>query len=57
MFAQRFEHKTTDKNAARKIDTPIRFPASLCMAPYTTIALEDPEKAGRGMCVAWLCRT
>ncbi|KAG5735879.1 Ubiquitin carboxyl-terminal hydrolase 22 [Termitomyces sp. T112] len=46
---KRFEHKTADKNAARKIDTPIRFPASLCMAPYTTFALEDPEKAGHGI--------
>ncbi|KAG6885627.1 hypothetical protein C0993_012045 [Termitomyces sp. T159_Od127] len=49
MFAQRFEHKTADKNSARKIDTPIRFPASLCMAPYTTLALEDLEKAANGV--------
>ncbi|KAG6861620.1 hypothetical protein C0995_014059 [Termitomyces sp. Mi166 len=47
--SQRFEHKTTDKSAARKIDTPIRFPSSLCMAPYTTFSLEDPETVANGI--------
>ena len=36
---QRFEHKTTDKTSAQKIDAPIRFPASLNMAPYTTLVM------------------
>jgi ubiquitin carboxyl-terminal hydrolase 22/27/51 len=36
---QRFEHKTTDKSSAQKIDAPIRFPASLNMAPYTTLVM------------------
>lgn len=36
-FSQRFEHNTTDKSAARKIDTPIRFPAVLNMLEFTTV--------------------
>lgn len=36
---KRFEHKTTDKSSAQKIDAPIRFPASLNMAPYTTLVM------------------
>lgn len=35
---KRFEHNTTDKSAARKIDTPIRFPSVLNMSDYTTVA-------------------
>ncbi|KAG6819554.1 hypothetical protein H0H93_010764 [Arthromyces matolae] len=45
----RFEHKTSDKSSTRKIDAPIRIPASICMAPYTTFALEDPEKTAQGI--------
>lgn len=45
---KRFEHKTSDKSTARKIDAPIRFPASLNMAPYTTTALKDTEKGNSG---------
>ncbi|KAG5641869.1 hypothetical protein DXG03_004093 [Asterophora parasitica] len=41
---KRFEHKTSDKNSARKIDTPIRFPASINMAPYTTLAMENAKR-------------
>lgn len=45
---QRFEHKTTDKTSPRKIDSAIRFPASLNMAPYTTLVMnlkgKDSEK-------------
>ncbi|RDB25874.1 Ubiquitin carboxyl-terminal hydrolase 22 [Hypsizygus marmoreus] len=41
---KRFEHKTTDKNSARKIDAPIRFPASFSMAPFTTLAMKETEK-------------
>ncbi|KAG6918424.1 hypothetical protein DXG01_014603 [Tephrocybe rancida] len=48
IFRQRFEHKTSDKTSARKIDAPIRFPASLNMAPYTSLALEDPENFANG---------
>ncbi|KAF9558847.1 cysteine proteinase [Agrocybe pediades] len=53
---KRFEHKTNDKSSARKIDTPIRFPATLNMAPYTTQVLKEGGKeilsySGReGMC-------
>ncbi|KAG6817229.1 hypothetical protein H0H87_011286 [Tephrocybe sp. NHM501043] len=46
---KRFEHKTADKTSARKIDTPVRFPASLNMAPYTTLAIDNPEKAANGI--------
>jgi ubiquitin carboxyl-terminal hydrolase 22/27/51 len=41
---QRFEHKSADKSSARKIDVPIRFPASLNMAPYTTVVMNMREK-------------
>lgn len=41
---QRFEHKNNDKSSARKIDTAIRFPASLNMAPYTTLAMHSGNK-------------
>ncbi|KAF5379838.1 hypothetical protein D9615_005767 [Tricholomella constricta] len=46
---KRFEHKTSDKNSARKIDAPIRFPASVNMAPYTTLAMKDSEKENNGI--------
>ncbi|GJJ08288.1 hypothetical protein Clacol_002499 [Clathrus columnatus] len=35
---KRFEHNSTDKSAARKIDIPIRFPSVLNMLEYTTAA-------------------
>ncbi|KJA25025.1 hypothetical protein HYPSUDRAFT_37935 [Hypholoma sublateritium FD-334 SS-4] len=41
---KRFEHKTNNKSAARKIDTPIRFPASINMAPYTSLTVKDSGK-------------
>ncbi|KAG9316072.1 hypothetical protein JVU11DRAFT_3740 [Chiua virens] len=46
---KRFEHKTNAKDAKvvpQKIDTPVRFPASLNMAPYTTLAMNHPGKDG-----------
>ncbi|KAL0945494.1 hypothetical protein HGRIS_000980 [Hohenbuehelia grisea] len=45
---KRFEHKSADKSAARKIDTPVRFPASFSMAPYTTAVMKEMEKDGSG---------
>lgn len=45
---QRFEHKTNDKSSARKIDTAVRFPASLNMAPFTTPAMKETEKESSG---------
>ncbi|KAF9048837.1 cysteine proteinase [Panaeolus papilionaceus] len=41
---KRFEQKTNDKSSARKIDTPVRFPASINMAPYTSLFVRDTEK-------------
>ncbi|KAJ6615868.1 hypothetical protein B0H10DRAFT_2039331 [Mycena sp. CBHHK59/15] len=41
---KRFEHKTSDKSAARKLDAQIRFPALLNMAPFTTLVMRDAEK-------------
>ncbi|KAK0222878.1 hypothetical protein EDD85DRAFT_860078 [Armillaria nabsnona] len=41
---KRFEHKTSDKPTARKLDTPVRFPATINMAPFTSIALKENEK-------------
>jgi len=41
---KRFEHKSTDKSSAHKIDAPIRFPASLNMAPFTTLVMKEMEK-------------
>ncbi|KAJ7640045.1 hypothetical protein DFH06DRAFT_1283771 [Mycena polygramma] len=40
---KRFEHKA-DKSSARKIDTRIRFPATLNMAPFTTLVMKAAEK-------------
>lgn len=42
--SQRFEHKSADKSAARKIEAPVRFPASLNMAPYTTLIMHRQEQ-------------
>lgn len=41
---QRFEQKTADRSSARKIDTQIKFPASLNMAPYTSSFVRDMER-------------
>lgn len=43
-YLQRFEHKTADKSSARKIDTKIKFPATLDMARYTTSMMKEIEK-------------
>lgn len=47
---KRFEHKTADRLSAQKIDLPVRVPASINMAPYTTLAAtrkssDDPSLA------------
>ena len=42
--SQRFEHKSSDKSAARKIEAPVRFPASLNMAPFTTLIMHKQEQ-------------
>ncbi|KAF7354378.1 Ubiquitin carboxyl-terminal hydrolase [Mycena venus] len=44
---KRFEHKA-DKSTARKIDTRIRFPATLDMAPFTTLVMKAAEKENNG---------
>ncbi|TBU33545.1 cysteine proteinase [Dichomitus squalens] len=41
---KRFEHKSVDKSAARKIEAPVRFPASLNMAPFTTLVMHKQEQ-------------
>ncbi|KAJ7158960.1 hypothetical protein C8R43DRAFT_994564 [Mycena crocata] len=41
---KRFEHKTADKSNARKIDARVRFPATLNMAPFTTLVMKAAEK-------------
>ncbi|KAF8813509.1 cysteine proteinase [Phlegmacium glaucopus] len=51
--SQRFEHKTNDKSSARKIDSAIRFPASLNMAPFTTLAMKENEKENSGSAVSY----
>ncbi|EKM58343.1 uncharacterized protein PHACADRAFT_140190 [Phanerochaete carnosa HHB-10118-sp] len=38
---KRFEHPTADKSTARKIESPVRFPASLNMAEFTTHAMKS----------------
>ncbi|KAI0327836.1 cysteine proteinase [Cubamyces sp. BRFM 1775] len=40
---KRFEHKSADRSAARKIEAPVRFPASLNMAPFTTLVMHKQE--------------
>ena len=45
---QRFEHKSSDKTSARKVDAVIRFPANLNMAPYTTFYMKEAEKEDKG---------
>ena len=41
---QRFEYPTADKTAAKKIDTRVRFPATISMAPYTTFVVSGGTK-------------
>ncbi|KAF9230050.1 hypothetical protein BU15DRAFT_57658, partial [Melanogaster broomeanus] len=41
---KRFEHKTTSKAVPKKIGTPVRFPASINMAPYTTLVMNNLGK-------------
>ncbi|KAL1949431.1 hypothetical protein VTO73DRAFT_8312 [Trametes versicolor] len=40
---KRFEHKSVDRSAARKIEARVRFPSSLNMAPYTTLVMHKQE--------------
>lgn len=37
---KRFEHPTADKSSARKVEAPVRFPASLNMVEFTTHAVK-----------------
>ncbi|KAF8344708.1 hypothetical protein F5887DRAFT_969390 [Amanita rubescens] len=46
---KRFEQKATDKTTTRKIGTQIHFPATLNMAPYTTLYMREAEKENGGM--------
>ncbi|PIL35646.1 hypothetical protein GSI_02376 [Ganoderma sinense ZZ0214-1] len=41
---KRFEQRSLDKSAARKIEAPVRFPAALNMAPYTTLVMHKQEQ-------------
>lgn len=41
---KRFEQKTLDPSTAHKIEAPVRFPASLDMAEFTTLALKERGK-------------
>ncbi|TFK45814.1 cysteine proteinase [Heliocybe sulcata] len=41
---KRFEHKLGDKGTAQKIDGTVRFPATLNMLPYTTLAAPGKDK-------------
>ena len=41
---QRFEQRSLDKSAARKIEAPVRFPVTLNMAPYTTLVMHKQEQ-------------
>ncbi|TFY67823.1 hypothetical protein EVJ58_g1380 [Rhodofomes roseus] len=44
---KRFEHKAGDKAAAQKIEAPVRFPSSINMAPYTSLAMAVREQEGK----------
>ncbi|EPS95951.1 hypothetical protein FOMPIDRAFT_152388 [Fomitopsis schrenkii] len=44
---KRFEHKTGDKTAAQKIEAPVRFPSTINMAPYTSLAMAVREREGK----------
>lgn len=41
---KRFEHKTVSKGTPQKIDTPVRFPVAINMAPYTTLAVPNNDE-------------
>ncbi|TFK22778.1 cysteine proteinase [Coprinopsis marcescibilis] len=41
---KRFEQKTNDKTSTRKLDTPVRIPASINMAPYTSALVREMDK-------------
>ncbi|EMD31302.1 hypothetical protein CERSUDRAFT_119860 [Gelatoporia subvermispora B] len=41
---KRFEHKSGDKSAAHKIEAPVRFPATINMAPFTTLFMKSKER-------------
>ncbi|PCH42519.1 cysteine proteinase [Wolfiporia cocos MD-104 SS10] len=45
---KRFEHKNGDRTAAHKIEAPVRFPASINMAPYTTLVMEMQDQEAKG---------
>ncbi|KAJ3540483.1 hypothetical protein NM688_g6220 [Phlebia brevispora] len=44
---KRFEHSVVDKASARKIEARVRFPSTLNMAEFTTLAMKSQEKTGR----------
>jgi ubiquitin carboxyl-terminal hydrolase 22/27/51 len=46
---KRFEQKASDKSTARKIEAQIRFPATLNMAPYTTLYMREAEKGNSAL--------
>ncbi|KIJ62909.1 hypothetical protein HYDPIDRAFT_93550 [Hydnomerulius pinastri MD-312] len=43
---KRFEHKTVSKAVPNKIDTAVRFPASINMAEFTTLVVTSSGKDG-----------
>ena len=47
-ISQRFEQKTNDKSSAHKLDTPVRVPASINMAAYTSTLVKEMEKENSG---------
>lgn len=54
MHTQRFEHKGSDKSAsAKKLDSPVRIPASLDMMPFTTMVMKDNENENTGLPVMY----
>ena len=44
---QRFEHSGVDKLTARKIESRVRYPATINMAEFTTLTMKAQEKSGR----------
>ncbi|KZT02572.1 cysteine proteinase [Laetiporus sulphureus 93-53] len=44
---KRFEHKSADKSAAHKIESPVRFPSNINMGPYTTLAMDVRSQESR----------
>ncbi|KAI0076195.1 cysteine proteinase [Panus rudis PR-1116 ss-1] len=53
---KRFEYKSGDRTTAQKVETPVRFPASINMAEFTTLVMKAqesaPEKGQKGEGVA-----